>query len=96
MRGGPRGLDGGEWALVALGWGAGLAWALVSIGVGIQWWDAATVSWWGEVLRAVLFWPLFAASHARIPGVDPLVLTFAIGGLTGIGGGLLLVWHLRR
>jgi len=28
--------------------------------------------------------------------VDPLVLTLAIGGLTGIGGGLLLVWHLRR
>ena len=96
MRGGPRGLDGGEWSLVAVGWGAGLAWALVSIGVGIQWWDAAAVPWWGEVLRAVLLWPLFAAFHAPLPGVDPFVLTFAIGGLTGSGGGLLLVWHLRR
>ena len=43
MRDGLRGLDGGEWFLVALGWGAGLAWALVSIGVGIQWWNAAAI-----------------------------------------------------
>ena len=43
MRDGLRGLDGGEWFLVALGWGAGLAWALVSIGVGIQWWYAAAI-----------------------------------------------------
>lgn len=96
MRDGVQRLDGGEWFLVALGWGAGLAWALVSIGVGLQWWNAAAVPWWGEVLRAVLFWPLFAASHASLPGADAFVLTFAIGGLTGIVGGLLLVWHLRR
>jgi len=37
------------------------------------------VPWWGEVLRAMLLWPLFAAFHARLPGVDPFVLTFISG-----------------
>ncbi len=44
----------------------------------------------------MLLWPVFVAFHAPLTGVDPFVLTFAIGGLTGLVGGLLLMWRSRR
>lgn len=96
MRDGLRGWDGGDWLLVALSGAAGLAWAIFSIPVWFDWWDAATMPWWEGALRAVLLWPLFAASYAPLPGADRFVLTLAIGAATGLAGGLLLVWRLHR
>ncbi len=88
--------DGGDWFLVIMGGAGGLVWARISIVVGINWWSAAAVPWWEGALRAVLLWPLFAAFYAPLPGIDACVLTFAIGAATGLLGGLLLAWHLRR
>ncbi len=92
MRASLREWESSDWFLMALGGGAGLTWALVSIVVGVQWWNTATVPWWAGILRAVLLWPLFAAFYAPLRGADVFVLTFAIGDTTGIIGGLLLVW----
>ena len=96
MRGGLGDWDGGDWFLVALGGGAGLLWALVSIVVALEWWSGANLPWWETVLRAVLLWPIFAAFYAPFTGADVFIVALAVGAVTGSIGGLLLALRLRR
>ncbi len=88
--------ESGDAFLVAMGGAAGVTWAIVSVVIGVQWWDSAYLPRWEALLRAALLWPLFAAFHVRLPGTNPFTMVIVTGLVTGLLCGFLLVLILHR
>jgi len=88
--------ENSDGVLIGMGGATGLMWALLSVFVGVQWWNGAHLPWWEELLRGVLLWPVVAAFHVRVPGANVFWLTLVIGLVTGLLGGFLLMLLLHR
>jgi len=88
--------ESSDGVLIGMGGATGLMWALLSVFVGVQWWNGAHLPWWEKLLRGVLLWPLFAAFHVRIPGAAVFWLAIMTGLVTGLLGGFLIVLLLHR